>query len=71
MVTRMSLHCQTCCQGWKRDGGGGISSSAARAAVAISNAAVPAKSSFFTFVTPFNRTVRHVFVKHKLHWMRN
>ena len=49
MVTPMSLHCQTCCQGWKRVGCTASSLSAAYVADALStdSAAALTRSNFF------------------------
>src|SRR6516225_9547276 len=47
-VTRMSLHCQTCCQGRKRGSGGSLSSAAcATDVLSTDSAATPARNSFF------------------------
>src|SRR5205807_10327536 len=49
MVTRTSLHCQTCCQGRKRGSGGSLSSAVyATDVLSTDSAATLARISFFT-----------------------
>src|SRR5262249_38048078 len=51
MVTRTSLHCQTCCQGRKRGSGGSLSSAVyATDVLSTDSAATQARNSFFIYL---------------------